>query len=405
MKKKLGCLILLNIGLLIFAQTEKSQNRITVTERADYSVYVNGKYIGLGYREAKFYLLETEQRYENYSVFKYEGEAFVTGKTRKNMKGTALPVDSILPIEFTVNTEPEREIDNPYQLEEFTKDYGYPVLRSFPVLPLKDFDLITVGEKWTGKSTIAVSPKADKKPVRIPVYSEFEYKGKTVYNGENVYYVQAVFGMRYMQTDELGDSGMIRSEGGRKADIYYDENNRLIFIREKIDEEFFYSDNTSIKHKGFLLHFYRHSGKIKGGAALQKAEAFPEKSLPKSENFDVAKTKRGTVLNLKNLNFIADKAELISGEEKKLMEIAEILKNSEADFFFVEGHTADIGKSEDEKKLSLERAKTITEILIKSGVSPEKLIYGGAGGTKPIASNDTEEGRAKNRRVEITIME
>ena len=52
-------------------------------------------------------------------------------------------------------------------------------------------------------------------------------------------------------------------------------------------------------------------------------------------------------------------------------------------------------------ELSKERAKNVYYYFVKNGISTDKLTVEGYGDTKPIASNDTEEGRAKNRRVEI----
>lgn len=386
---------------ILFTQTERFENRITVTEKSDYSTYINGKYKGLTYYEARFYLVETETVHAAHSVFNYEGEAFILRKTRKNMANTLLPIDTVLPIAFTLNTDPARVHNNPYQAEDFTKDFGYPLFRSFPVLPDKKLDELLAGEKWEGRSTVSVKPKPDKKSVRVPIFAEFEYRGKTVYNGINVHYVQAVFALRYKKNDSSGDAEMIKSEGSRKADIYYDEEtHKLLFIREKIEEEFFYKDGGTIKNRGFLLHFYSYSGSGRG--SVKKTEVKP--ILP-SKNFDVTQTKRGTVLTLKNLNFAADKTELLAGEENKLAEIAAILQASKAPFFFIEGHTADVGKSENQQLLSLERAETVVKELIKLGIDADQCIYAGAGGSKPIASNETEEGRAKNRRVEITIME
>ena len=192
-------------------------------------------------------------------------------------------------------------------------------------------------------------------------------------------------------------------------------------IREKIDEEFFYADGKKIKHRGFLLHFYSYTGSsLAQGDLVQSSpsEEAASKKTPSQEiplqkerpeikpnkDFEVTKTKQGTMLRLKNLQFEPDKAVLLKGEEAKLDEIAKILKKSEGEFFFVEGHTADVGKPEDEKILSQERAKTVIEKLVKRGIPAEKFIYQGAGGTKPIAPNGTEEGRSQNRRVEITII-
>ena len=70
----------------------------------------------------------------------------------------------------------------------------------------------------------------------------------------------------------------------------------------------------------------------------------------------------------------------------------------------VKGHTDNVGSDEFNMNLSKERAKAVVEYLVKKGVSREKLTYSYYGKTKPLTGNDTEEGRAMNRRVEITIL-
>ena len=374
---------------LLLGQENLSRGKVLITERADYSVYIDGKYAGLTSRETRLYMSET--RLGNEETYLYEGEAFVLQKTRKDGLKAALPIDLILPISFKfIPEQDEEDIENPYQPQIFDEDSGYPLLRNFPILPETAFTPDDIGKTWEGKCTVVVRPKPEKTAVRIPVNAGFKYKGKTLLNGQSVHHLEAAFGLRYKHSDMLGDEELMSSEGGRKTDIYLDDINRPILIREKIEEEFFYADGKKIKHRGFLLHFYSYT---------VRAEIKPNK------DFEVAKTKRGTMLRLKNLQFEPDRAVLLKGEEAKLDEIAKILKKSESEFFFVEGHTADVGKPEDEKNLSQERAKTVIEKLAKRGIPAEKFIYQGAGGTKPIAPNGTEEGRAQNRRVEITIID
>ena len=390
---------------LLLGQENLSQGKILITERADYSVYIDGRYAGLTSRETRLYMSET--RLGNEEAYLYEGEAFVLQKTRKNGLKAALPIDSILPISFKfIPEQDEEDIENPYQPQIFDEDSGYPLLRNFPILPETAFTPDDIGKTWEGKCTVVVKPKPEKTAVRIPVNAGFKYKGKTILNGQSVHHVEAAFGLRYKHSDMLGDEKLMGSEGGRKTDIYLDDINRPILIREKIDEEFFYADGKKIKHRGFLLHFYSYTGStIAQGGLVQEIPLQKEKTeIKANKDFEVTKTKRGTMLRLKNLQFEPDRAVLLKGEEAKLDEIAKILKESEGEFFFVEGHTADVGKPEDEKNLSQERAKTVIEKLAKRGIPAEKFIYQGAGGTKPIAPNGTEEGRAQNRRVEITII-
>jgi TonB family protein len=69
----------------------------------------------------------------------------------------------------------------------------------------------------------------------------------------------------------------------------------------------------------------------------------------------------------------------------------------------VEGHTDNVGNAESNKKLSEQRAKAVMDYLISRGVEASRLKSVGYGLVKPVADNSTEEGRAKNRRVELVI--
>lgn len=119
----------------------------------------------------------------------------------------------------------------------------------------------------------------------------------------------------------------------------------------------------------------------------------------------VDNTEAGIRLTIQNLQFKADSADLLPGEEKRLDQIAEILRLAEGAQFLIEGHTASTGYEEGEMKLSKERADSIAAALAKRGIGSERFICKGSGGKKPIASNDTAEGKALNRRVEITILD
>lgn len=401
----------------VIAFTENG--RITISERADYSVYKNGAYAGLTYREAYIYLDEKAAVYNNEPAYRYEGEAFVLEETRKNMVGTAKKLDEIRPIAFTQSAHQGTDGTKIAALH-FTQDTGYPPLRNFPASPAQPFKEDDIGKKWIAESTIVVCPQQGKNPTRIPVLAEYQYSGKKKYNGNDTHYVKAVFALRYHGEDHLGDADMLRSEGSRTADIYLDDRNRPLFIREKIDETFFYKDAETIRQRGFLLHFYDYGqhtvyngGSIPATALLERS-----KNPVKTENsnkerikdkgdgiFNVQETPRGILLNLKNLHFVADKAELLHGEDKKLDEIAAVLKTLTFKNLFVEGHTADVGDKSTQHGLSLRRAKTVVDELTKRGIPAGVFIYSGAGGSKPIASNETEAGRAQNRRVEITVMD
>lgn len=112
-------------------------------------------------------------------------------------------------------------------------------------------------------------------------------------------------------------------------------------------------------------------------------------------------------ISIQNIKFQADSAILLQSEAERLDAIAAELANIANDGSFtleIEGHTASVGKPEGEMALSVERAQKITDELIARGVREDLLTVKGYGGTKPIADNNTDEGRAANRRVEIRVV-
>lgn len=86
----------------------------------------------------------------------------------------------------------------------------------------------------------------------------------------------------------------------------------------------------------------------------------------------------------------------------KLDQIAEDMKNDPSLKVEIQGHTDSIGSEKYNMKLSQRRANAVRNYLIKKGgISPDRLTAVGYGETRPVASNKTKEGRAKNRRVEL----
>lgn len=124
----------------------------------------------------------------------------------------------------------------------------------------------------------------------------------------------------------------------------------------------------------------------------------------KVPDIDVKDSLTGILFSV-DLNFIPDSPELLPEERPRIQRIAEMLKEIVLDNSFtilVEGHTADLGKPVGQMNLSIERTRTVMNALIAEGVPENLFTYKGYGATRPIAPNDTEEGRAQNRRVDIT---
>ncbi|WP_339757127.1 OmpA family protein [Algoriphagus aquimarinus] len=118
----------------------------------------------------------------------------------------------------------------------------------------------------------------------------------------------------------------------------------------------------------------------------------------------MTKAESGSVVLLDNVNFKRGTAEL-EGEDTKasLTELAEFLLSNPEMKLRIHGHTDNAGDPGLNKGLSLDRAGSVRDFLIEQGVAFESLRISGWGGTRPLASNSTETGRSKNRRVELEV--
>ena len=114
-------------------------------------------------------------------------------------------------------------------------------------------------------------------------------------------------------------------------------------------------------------------------------------------------TDRGVVIKLPDVYFDFDKASLTREARKNVDYIAEILRNYRSRHLAVEGHTDAIGSDSYNQRLSEERARAVSGALHEEGISSLILTARGFGKTRPIADNATDEGRARNRRVEVVV--
>ncbi len=114
--------------------------------------------------------------------------------------------------------------------------------------------------------------------------------------------------------------------------------------------------------------------------------------------------KRGETYRINNLNFATDSYELSPQVMNILDEFILFLENNPNVKVAIHGHTDNVGDDNDNLILSSKRAKAVQDYLIIEGIDPVRLSYKGFGEKQAIASNDSSEGRAKNRRTEFIIL-
>lgn len=121
------------------------------------------------------------------------------------------------------------------------------------------------------------------------------------------------------------------------------------------------------------------------------------------ENVKAEQTDRGTLLTLQDILFEFGKAELKSGADRTMGKLADFINQNPKVNVVIEGFTDSVGSDEFNQKLSEKRANAVKTALSDGGVPDERMSTKGMGEQFPVASNDSDAGRSKNRRVEILL--
>ena len=123
-----------------------------------------------------------------------------------------------------------------------------------------------------------------------------------------------------------------------------------------------------------------------------------------SLNIELMPIKKGEVFIVKNLFFATNKTRILKTSEEALNDLYMYLARNPQVRIKIIGHTDSVGKDEANQKLSDGRANEVMKDLIERGIAADRIEAEGRGETQPIDTNDTEEGRQNNRRVEIEIL-
>ena len=105
-----------------------------------------------------------------------------------------------------------------------------------------------------------------------------------------------------------------------------------------------------------------------------------------------------------NITFATDQSYIATGFNDTLNAIAKVMNKYEKTYLSVEGHTDSTGQDSYNMNLSRERAQSVKAYLANQDIMAARISTSGFGETRPIATNDTANGRAQNRRVEIQIV-
>lgn len=172
---------------------------------------------------------------------------------------------------------------------------------------------------------------------------------------------------------------------------------RLILTNILTDSLHRYNDAQVIK----LANYIKHLEKLDALAAAERDALAAAKKRYDDSVAQATTAVKGVEQYSSQINFDFDSSVLKPESFKPLDEAVTVLKTYTDVVFVIEGHTDNVGEDAYNLNLSKARAKAVKNYFISKGIPTSRITSEGYGETKPIATNDTEEGKAKNRRVEI----
>jgi outer membrane protein OmpA-like peptidoglycan-associated protein len=123
------------------------------------------------------------------------------------------------------------------------------------------------------------------------------------------------------------------------------------------------------------------------------------------ENLQLRQTESGVVVTLGDVLFESGETDLREEAMESLVEVVDLLQSEPEKKIRIEGHTDSTGSSESNIQISQRRADAVLTALVSLGVDAERITSAGMGQDFPIATNETAEGKAQNRRVDVILLD
>jgi outer membrane protein OmpA-like peptidoglycan-associated protein len=402
----------------------------TISIREDYSVRVDGRYSG--YLSREIYGSFQNSGYEYPS--RYEGYYYGTGAMRHDQSYKAHPLEINYFTGFIIDDRGYMQVEKG----------GPPPLRmNIPRFPEENLT------SWKAPGRDALLYGGEIVPVETSV--AYNIEREEMYEDRPAIIMSYRYPLRLKdyQVRSLGRDGLFRELFGNVDGtlILFLDDEGGMFMKERIIRRIVATEGAQRDEEGFRLIWYtgvkreslvalveriaRIDGSVNGSSSESDRVASAVSAGNDSNEGDegdeddeddkeagagsegrrefggivVEARPGGVVLTLPDIHFEPDSAVILPDERDRLDELARALSTIRDKTFLVVGHTADVGSRESQKTLSVERAIRIVNEMVERGLDESRFLYDGVGGTRPVASNDTEEGRAQNRRVEVLLLD
>lgn len=283
-----------------------------------------------------------------------------------------------------------------YTKQNDDSSWAKPVNLGHPINSEGDEQAFAVS---TDGKTVYYSAKDREKPESIDIWSFELYKEA---RPDKVVFVKGTL------TDEQGapvrDAKVqlksMESKNVTEVDVNRDDGSYAAVIRVQEEEKVV----MNVKAEGMAFQsklIEPEPEEPKGSRLSGKKE---EVSTFQEVDLEVAEVKEGGVYKINDIFYATNSAEISEKSKLILIEFAEYLKENEGMRIAIHGHTDNVGKDAANLALSTDRAFSVKQFLESQGIEGARIEYRGFGESVPFATNDTEEGRALNRRTEFLIL-
>lgn len=295
---------------------------------------------------------------------------------------------------------------------DISDEYFMPVVRDVPVFPGYD---LKPGDRWQASGEEAHDFRLHfglEKPFKVPFTADYVYLGAIEEEDRTFHCIEVEYTLFFnTPSPPDGRNGStppvypVSVKGFSRQQLYWDnEMGILSHYNEKFNIQLDLNTGSRLNYQGIAE------------AVVSKNEVLDRDKIVREMNDEISRqgiqntrataTDEGVTISMEAIRFVADSSEFLPGEEEKIKRIAGIISKYPDNDLLVSGHTALAGTPESRQSLSEERAEAVADLLIRLGVRKQQNIFTqGFGAERPCAPNDTEENRARNRRVEITILE
>lgn len=419
MKTKLLCILLVTVNFFALAQTQSQTDTTTQTQsgegkvlqflykKGDTSrivstveedVIVNGAFNhhAVILNRVSVTIDEVEDDVGNITA------TFMTSEKSSSSTGNAFSWEQDYTSVFKRNAQGIYEIGD---------EYFMPVVRDVPVFPEY---AVSPGDTWSFQGHEAHDMRKNfniDTPFKIPFEATYKYDGTQTDSEGRVFDVITVNYNIYYESPRSASmtrEAMLYSPattmGYSKQTLYWDNERGIldhyneefrIVLTTYFGDEFIFDGTAHAQTDEFT-----RTNTEENLQAVQ--EAIDELGL---ENVTVTQGERGLTISIENIQFLPESSVLMESEKEKLNRMAEIFAAYPNDLL-ITGYTALSGTTQGRKRLSEERAQSVADYLISQNVRERHSIFTeGKGAQNPVASNNTQEGRARNRRVEITFLD